>query len=111
MFQGSSTKARPTSASATEIHCRPLMRSCSTGQAKISTQNGMVNTRTEVLPGPPSDNAQVLSNRKAPVWIRPIHNRACQCWGRIELRVQMMATSNVRMPRPVRNATTSTGLA
>src|SRR5712664_2891718 len=67
--QGSSTNTSPIAASTTDSHCKPWIRSCSTGQANTSTQNGMVKTSTEVFPGPPSDSAQVLRMIKAKVWI------------------------------------------
>ncbi len=81
------------------------------GHANTSTQKGMVKTSTEVLPGPPSESAQVLSSKKAPVWIRPIITRARQYLGLSDLRVQSRPMNKVRMPSSRRSATTSIGLA
>ena len=108
---GSSTDTSPATASTTAIHCSPWMRSCRIGHANTITQKGMVKTRIDVLPGPPSESAHVLSKRKAPVWIRPMISKAFQCCGLRERPVHHNPASKVSTPSSRRIATTSIELA
>jgi len=51
----------PHTAQPTASHCKPRTRSCNTGHAMSSVQNGMVNTSTDVRPTPPPASAMVVA--------------------------------------------------
>ena len=50
----------------------PRTRSPRTGQASRSVQNGIVNTRTDVRPAPPSASAIVVDPMLIVVWKKPV---------------------------------------
>jgi hypothetical protein len=70
--QGSTTSTRPASASAIATHCMPRTRSPSTGHARSTVQNGIVNTSTAARPAPPSATAIVVDPMLTVVWKNPV---------------------------------------
>ncbi len=69
---GSTTSVSPTSARAIASHCMPRTRSPSTGQARSTVQNGIVNTRTAARPAPPPATAIVVEPMLTAVWKKPV---------------------------------------
>ena len=73
---GATTSVRPANASATATHWPPRTRSCSTGHAISSVQNGIVNTSTDVRPAPPPASAIVVAPKLIVVWKKPVTTMA-----------------------------------
>jgi len=68
----------PTSAKAIASHWIPRTRSPSTGHASSNVQNGIVNTRTDVRPTPPSASAITVEPKLIVVWKKPVTMTAAQ---------------------------------
>ncbi len=99
---GSTTSTRPTNAAPTASHSVPRTRSCSTGHAISSVQNGIVNTSTEVRPAPPLARAIVVAPKLIVVWKNPVTMTGSQSVGQNGWRRHSITANSVARPSSVR---------
>ena len=85
--------------SATASHWPPRTRSCSTGQASSSVQNGIVNTSTDVRPAPPPASAIVVEPKLTVVWKKPVTTTATHDVGHSEPPLPAPSPRTATRPR------------
>ena len=89
----------------------PRTRSCSTGHAISSVQNGIVNTSTDVRPAPPPASAIVVEPKLTVVWKNPVTMIAHQPTGRSGFPCAMSAPNSTITAIHVRSTLNTTGCA
>ena len=110
-FHGSTTSASPANANATANHCPPFTRSCSTGHAISSVQNGIVNTSTDVRPAPPPASAIDVAEKLIVVWKNPVTTIASHDGGISGRRCATSTAKRTSVASHVRSTLSITGCA
>ena len=78
----------------------PRTRSCSTGHAISSVQNGIVNTSTDVRPAPPPASAIVVEPKLIVVWKKPVTTTAIHDSGSSGRRCQTSTANRTAIGEP-----------
>jgi hypothetical protein len=87
------------------------MRSCNTGHASSSVQNGIVNTSTDVRPAPPPATAIVVAAKLIVVWKMPVTITATHDSGSMDPRRQNSTANRTTVASHVLCTLKTTGFA
>ena len=108
---GATTRTRPANANATANHRAPRTRSCSTGHAISSVQNGIVNTSTDARPAPPPATAIVVAPKLTVVWKKPVTSTGHHTAGQARRRCHAIVANSTATASQVRCTLNTTGSA